>query len=350
MEEFPLVSILIPNYNKAPYIRETLDSVLAQTYTNWECIIVDDHSTDESWNILEEYQAKDSRFKIFKRPDHLPKGGNACRNYAFELSKGKFIQWFDSDDILLDFALKVRIEEIERLESKDFVISHGLYVSAESLESENRCITPFFHDNFEKGFINIDAPYITQSVLYRKSFLQLNGIKWEERLITLQDLQYNFDCLISSNSYKILNSSIDWYWRRITDYSNVGGLGVKPESINSYNYLLDHFENKIVSGLNLNESIFILFKRFEKKSPSKLFSKFIKVQFYKNRISFSQTIIYYILFIVRKISKGKRYKFRTYRFELLLERIISLLGNHSYIPKYGKFSVQELNSKRTYYK
>ena len=75
----PLVSILIPNYNKAPYLRETLDSVLSQTYTHWECIIVDDHSTDNSWEILEEYVAKDSRFKLYKRPVDRKQGGNAAR-------------------------------------------------------------------------------------------------------------------------------------------------------------------------------------------------------------------------------------------------------------------------------
>src|SRR5690606_6713113 len=100
MTEQPLVSILIPNYNKAPYLRETLDSILSQTYLNWECIIVDDHSTDGSYEILEEYANLDCRFKVYKRPDHLPKGGNACRNYAFILSNGEFVNWFDSDDIM----------------------------------------------------------------------------------------------------------------------------------------------------------------------------------------------------------------------------------------------------------
>ena len=86
-----LVSILIPNYNKASYLRPTLDSIMAQTYSNWECIIVDDHSTDISWEIIEEYAKTDSRFKIYKRPNHLAKGGNVCRNYAFTNSVGDFV-------------------------------------------------------------------------------------------------------------------------------------------------------------------------------------------------------------------------------------------------------------------
>ncbi|GAB2633321.1 glycosyltransferase family 2 protein [Belliella aquatica] len=106
----PLVSILIPNYNKAPFLRETLDSVLKQSYIYWECIIVDDHSTDGSWKILEEYAEKDSRFHLFKRPEDRMAGGNAARNYAFEMSKGEFINWLDSDDILIEDKIEKQLE------------------------------------------------------------------------------------------------------------------------------------------------------------------------------------------------------------------------------------------------
>ena len=120
-----LISILIPNYNKANYLRETLDSVFAQTYTNWECIIVDDHSTDNSWEILQEYTIRDSRFEIRKRPGHLPKGGNACRNYAFELSEGEFVNWFDSDDVMFENFLADKIKAFTT--EVQFVICSGYY-------------------------------------------------------------------------------------------------------------------------------------------------------------------------------------------------------------------------------
>ncbi|WP_439475776.1 glycosyltransferase family 2 protein [Algoriphagus formosus] len=97
---FPLVSILIPNFNKAAYLAETLDSVLAQTYNHWECIVVDDHSSDASWEILETYEKRDLRIKIYKRPEERIKGGSVARNYAFEMSKGDYIQWLDSDDVI----------------------------------------------------------------------------------------------------------------------------------------------------------------------------------------------------------------------------------------------------------
>ena len=97
---YELVSIIMPTYNRAHLIGQTLDSVLAQTYPNWECIIVDDWSTDTSDEVVGEYVKKDSRFQYYQRPKDRKKGPNSCRNYGLELSKGEFVKWFDSDDIM----------------------------------------------------------------------------------------------------------------------------------------------------------------------------------------------------------------------------------------------------------
>lgn len=99
MQDQPLVSIIIPTFNRAHLIGETLDSVLAQTYQNWECIVVDDGSTDGTEELLDEYVAKDARFQYYHRPDDRLPGGNAARNYGFEVSKGEYVNWLDSDDL-----------------------------------------------------------------------------------------------------------------------------------------------------------------------------------------------------------------------------------------------------------
>ena len=82
-----LISIIIPTYNRAHLINDTLNSIIAQTYTNWECIVVDDASTDNTASILEGYINKDSLFQYNIRPNIKPKGANACRNFGFEISK-----------------------------------------------------------------------------------------------------------------------------------------------------------------------------------------------------------------------------------------------------------------------
>lgn len=102
----PLVSIIIPTYNRALLIAETLESVLAQTYSNWECIIVDDESKDNTCESIKSF-LQDNRFKYLLRPKNIAKGANSCRNIGFEKSSGEYILWFDSDDILDSKALEI---------------------------------------------------------------------------------------------------------------------------------------------------------------------------------------------------------------------------------------------------
>ena len=104
----PLVSILIPLYNAEAYVAETLDSVLAQTYTNWECIVVDDHSTDDSARVVETYcQKHPDKIKLYTNPR---KGACAARNVAFEKSLGEFIQYLDADDLLGEDKIEKQVE------------------------------------------------------------------------------------------------------------------------------------------------------------------------------------------------------------------------------------------------
>ena len=90
-------SIIIPVYNVSPYLRECLDSVLAQTFTDWEAICVDDGSTDGSGAILDEYAAKDARFKVIHQKNA---GVSAARNVALGVVSGEWLTFLDADDIL----------------------------------------------------------------------------------------------------------------------------------------------------------------------------------------------------------------------------------------------------------
>ena len=93
----PELSIIIPCYNQAPFIAETLDSVLAQTFTNWECIVMDDGSSDNSGEIIKEYCKKDSRIKYH----HQENGGvSRARNNAIRHASGEFLLPLDGDDII----------------------------------------------------------------------------------------------------------------------------------------------------------------------------------------------------------------------------------------------------------
>lgn len=98
----PTFSIIIPVYNVASYLHECLDSVLAQTFTNWECLCVDDGSTDGSGDILDEYAGKDKRFRVF----HKGNGGvSSARNLALDNANGEWVWCIDGDDAIHPKAL-----------------------------------------------------------------------------------------------------------------------------------------------------------------------------------------------------------------------------------------------------
>ena len=91
----PFFSIIIPVYNVAPYLRECLDSVLAQTFPEWEAICVDDGSTDGSGEMLDEYASKDTRFKVIHQQNA---GVSVARNNALHVALGKWVTFLDGDD------------------------------------------------------------------------------------------------------------------------------------------------------------------------------------------------------------------------------------------------------------
>ncbi|MDT0644510.1 glycosyltransferase family 2 protein [Zunongwangia sp. F363] len=112
----PEISVIIPTFNRAHIIPETLESVLAQTFTNWECLIIDDGSTDNTDELVEKY-LHDKRFKYFKRPGQLMKGACTCRNIGINNALGNYIQFLDSDDLLAANKFEVQLKALEKKNS-----------------------------------------------------------------------------------------------------------------------------------------------------------------------------------------------------------------------------------------
>lgn len=115
-----LVSIIMPSYNTAPYIKETIQSVLDQTYSNWELIIVDDCSTDNTDEVLSTIE--DSRIRVFKNDKNF--GAAVSRNKALREAKGQWIAFLDSDDIWLSEKLE---KQIAYMENNGYLFSYTNY-------------------------------------------------------------------------------------------------------------------------------------------------------------------------------------------------------------------------------
>ena len=193
-----LVSIIIPTYNRADLIGQTLDSVLVQTYQNWECIVVDDGSTDKTAEVVSCYLAKDNRFRYFERPINKIKGANSCRNYGLEKAKGNFINWFDSDDLMKNNFLERKLKIINE-EKTDFVVSKSInFVGKKKYRIEKYKGNTQF-ELTGKNFILNRVYWMTLDFLVRKSCLL--GNCFNESLQSGQETNF-FMVFLNKNNIK----------------------------------------------------------------------------------------------------------------------------------------------------
>ncbi|BAY34812.1 putative glucosyltransferase [Nostoc carneum NIES-2107] len=131
LPESPLVSVLVPNYNYAKYIGETLDSAIRQTYPHYEVIVCDDGSTDNSCEVIEAYVQKDLRIQLIRKPNG---GVGSALNTAYNRIKGQIICILDADDVWMDNKLYKIVEAFKEAPSSGFVIHNVIPVDANGNE------------------------------------------------------------------------------------------------------------------------------------------------------------------------------------------------------------------------
>lgn len=247
MSQQPLVSIIIPTYNRADLIGETLDSVLAQTYQNWECIVVDDGSTDHTAKLLDFYTEKDSRIQYYQRPKNRPKGGNACRNYGFEVSKGEYIQWFDSDDLMTENHVDVLLTTL--LKNKvDFTVGNCMNFDDQSGEKLD---FPYSFDrkNYSisaLSFAKHNVCWTTIDFLVKKSLIE--DIKFNETLENGQEYNLFVRFLKKNNNGLIVDQILSF--RRIHPFT----IGSNLEKANRQIATQSIIKLKYLTFINLRHS------------------------------------------------------------------------------------------------
>lgn len=203
-----LVSIIIPTYNRAHLIGETLDSILMQTYTNWECIIVDDGSIDNTENVIENYVDRDSRFRFYHRPKNLLGGGNAARNYGFQHSKGEFTNWFDSDDIMHKDHLKLHMQNFEYNPSIGLSCSKA-WVFQNTVEN---VVEEFFPDKMTSENLVYDLVagkmfFLTPCTVWKNED-KLKNILWDETLLMAQESDLNYRRALEGISFAFIENTV----------------------------------------------------------------------------------------------------------------------------------------------
>ena len=252
----PLVSIIIPTYNRAHLIGETLDSVLAQTYSNWECIVVDDGSTDDTDSLLAEYCTKDSRFQYHHRPSDRPKGANVCRNYGFELSKGEYANWFDDDDLMHHDKLLI---QVSALENSDFnfsvcqtLIFENSVKNIIGLRSEKIYSNDIFYDYLSQKIV-----LMTPSSLWKRNFLNALEYLFDEELKAAQEWEFHCRVLYNYPNYHFTEKPLVFI--REHDES----ITYSKKSIDrEWNYFLARYKVYFNKEIILNENCNIVLQNF----------------------------------------------------------------------------------------
>lgn len=181
MTNNPKVSIIIPCYNYALYLPETIGSILNQTYKNWECIIVDDGSTDNSKEVAESLCAKDNRIAYYLQKNSGP---TVARNWGLKLSTGQFIQFLDADDLIENQKLEKQLLLFENDAELDVVYSNVKYFKSGNIEKQYNNMTLEGSDPWMKKLSGKGEPMISaflnenlmviHSPLFRKTLVE----KW----------------------------------------------------------------------------------------------------------------------------------------------------------------------------
>lgn len=212
-----LVSVVIPTHNRADLLPRAIDSVLNQTYSNFEIIVVSDGSTDNTEEVVKSYSVKDSRIRFI---GYSPaRGGNIARNTGIEAANGEYVAFLDDDDEWMTEKLEKQVELLNRDDEVGLVYTgvHIIYVN-ERVEYNSMSKE---RGDLKRRILIDNCVGTTSTVVIRKSILQKSGM-FDVELRALQD----FDL-----------------WIRIAQYSKID---VVPEPmINYYNYL----GNKQVSAV-----------------------------------------------------------------------------------------------------
>jgi glycosyltransferase involved in cell wall biosynthesis len=206
-----MYSIIIPSFNKASYIRETIKSVINQNYNDWELIIIDDGSTDDSILIIKEFCKQDSRINFVQR-EQLPKGGAACRNIGLKKAKGEYIIFLDADDVLVSSCLSERMSNVtENLSYNLWVFPIGTFYK--KIGDSNSEWIPKGSD-FLVRFLKHDLAWHTMSVVWEKEFIEkLDGFDIDYP--RLQDVELHTRALLSTHIKLVTfpDVKIDSYYR-----------------------------------------------------------------------------------------------------------------------------------------
>lgn len=226
----PLISVIIPVYNVEKYLRQCLDSVLKQTYTNYEAILVDDGSTDNSSKICDEYCQKDDRFRVI----HCENGGlSVARNTGLDDANGEYIYFLDSDDWIEDTTLEELTLQAAKtkadfvfFEGKSFEDSEKGYNIKQGYQRKIDYAVGTGIELFDELQNHFEMHFPVQMYFYRKKFLTDNQLNFYPGIL-YEDVIFTFEAFCKSKL--VAHCHKELYHRRFREGSIVT---TKPRTTN----------------------------------------------------------------------------------------------------------------------
>lgn len=165
MNKVPTVSIIIPTYNRAHLIERAIESVLHQTYQDFELIIIDDGSTDNTDDIINKFQKKDDRIIYLKHDRN--KGGSAARNTGIKASRGEYIAFLDSDDEWLPEKLE---KQMDFFESNNYGFIYCNMIIEDKIDNTKKNLKINIKDDIFIDLLKIGSGICTSALLVKKKF------------------------------------------------------------------------------------------------------------------------------------------------------------------------------------
>lgn len=199
----PKISIVIPVYNRRDLLEKTLESIQSQTFKDWECLIVDDHSSDGTIELIKRCSLTDNRIRLIEKNLSIPKGPSSSRNIGLRNSRGKYIHFFDSDDLLDPQFYSSVIEDIDRADLDFFAVKLRWF--HHSLFDNPIYSNDFKDDNFIVRAISKEHEIWTQNVIWRKSLLDQAGF-FREDLTMSEDIEYAVRAMTLTQKFSYSNS------------------------------------------------------------------------------------------------------------------------------------------------
>jgi glycosyltransferase involved in cell wall biosynthesis len=232
-----MISIIIPTYNRPLELIKCLNSLLEQIYTNWECIVVDDGSSIQRLEEIENFiNNKDSIF-LYKRPENKLKGPSSCRNFGILKAKGNFIQFFDDDDEMYPDMLKEKFDEIEKTKADVVVAPVDFYdLKQKKITSQNTV----FSNDIVLDYVLSNISWFVSGPMWRKEFLTE---KFDESVQTLDDWDFNLRNIYKNPKIAFLDSPLQRYNQEFSSnkLSKKAQLGDEKQLISSFNVYKKHY-------------------------------------------------------------------------------------------------------------